>query len=298
MSNIADIHTHVETLGFLVRLPGKLQNHLVSLGDHIKEDSKVILSVSLYVNFYQDYKALKNLILRFLKEVEACGEKVVLLKEKRDLQKDFKLGIVLHVESARTLKKFDSQLPELYELGVRGIIPVHFIDNHLGNTCDDLFRRFGLKKSDEGITNQGEKFVELCNNLGLWLDLTHTTDKTGDDMLQIANKVMASHIGIRDLKNIQRNKPIDFLKKIANKGGLIGLSPWQHLVGFESDAYQKHFQFAKDQGLSKNISIGTDFGVPIYTDSKIKSVFDISKVIEDEDFLYNNAFNFLTAHLG
>lgn len=289
---IVDIHNHIDTLNSVLRFRGKLQNHLVHLKDYLNENTQVVLSVSLYT--YRNYGYLIELIKYIEREINQLGSDVTLIKEKADLNKHFKLGILLHVESARLLKDFQNQIPELFELGVRGIIPIHFVDNHLGNSSDDPLRRLSLKRRDEGITKKGENFVEVCNKTGLWLDLTHTTDKAADDILALGNHVMVSHIGLRDLINIQRNKPLELLKRVADSGGLVGLSPWKHLVG---DDYRGHYEKACNHGLSGAVCIGSDFGVPIKTDNAFSTIFNIAKEISDEAFLQSNALEFFSKAL-
>lgn len=276
---------------------GKLQKHLDSPYQYLQGDNKVILSVPLYVNFYRQYDHLKELILKLTKDIEQAGKDVSLISSASDLDQSFKLGIILHIESARPIKNFNEQLPALFDLGVRGIIPLHFIDNHLGNSCDDPFRRLCLKNKDEGLTKQGEQFVKLCNKLGMWLDLTHTTDRTGDDILTLANNVMTSHVGIRELRPLKRNKSIQFLTKIAQKNGLIGLTPWVHLIGTDVNSYKSHYVYACENGLGNHISIGSDFGAPIKTHRKLRSIYDISNLIPDKNFLYENAYNFFKRNL-
>lgn len=297
MKQIIDLHTHLDTLNYALRLRGRQQNHFLQLQDHVVSERKTILSASIYVNFYRNYEFLKNMIINFKKQIASLGDEALLITQKSDLKKDFKLGIVLHIESARTIKQFENQLPELFDLGVRGVIPVHFVDNHLGSTCDDPFRRLNLKQQDLGITKEGERFVSLCNKLGIWIDLTHTTDVTGDDMLELADKVMVSHVGIRELNSLLRNKSLSFLKKVAQKQGVFGLSPWTHLIGAKTSAIEHHYQFAISNGLQQNICIGTDFGAPIGTSTNITSIFDIENLIGDERFLYKNALGYLERSL-
>ena len=294
MNQIADLHTHLDTLRLIYRLRGRFFNHMVHIHDYKKVDHKIILNVALYIDFFSNYEGLKELIIQLKNEIDSSKTDIVLLTEKEDLEKDFKIGIIFHIESARVLTDYKQQLPELYKLGVRGIIPMHFVDNHLGNSCDDPLRRIGLKKNDQGITEQGKEFIKLANELGLWIDLTHTTDRTGEDMLNLAEKVMVSHTGIRELRNYKRNKPLSFMKKVAAKGGIIGLTPWKHLVGND---FKENYLFAKKNGLSDNICIGSDFGAPIATQKETSDIFKIASLIEDQDFLYNNMFEYLKRNL-
>jgi membrane dipeptidase len=280
MKQIVDIHHHIDTLQNFVLLRSKLQDHIYKLNDHITEDTQTILSVPVYAQAWQSYRDLISIIKNLKSRIDQTGSQVKLITTKSDLEGDYKLGIILHIESARLIKSPSEQLPELFDLGVRGIIPLHFIDNHLGQSYDDPRRRLGLRKKDTGLTDHGLKFIEHMNQHGMWVDVSHSTDQTGEDILNTANEVMASHIAIRDLTPKLRNKTIEFYKKLAEKKGIFGLQPWQHLIGNSEDAYFKHMNKAIEQGLEKSICIGTDLGAPIKTHHSIKSLYDCASVAE------------------
>jgi microsomal dipeptidase-like Zn-dependent dipeptidase len=297
MKKIIDLHTHLNTLDEFFQLRTKFQSHPNTTVSHIKHDYKVILSVAMYVQIYQDYNSLIKLIKNYKTEISSL-EKVQLILSPEDLDKDFKVGIILHVESGRVLNDANSQLEELYALGVRGIIPIHFKDNMIGTSCDHPLRRVGFDLKDKGLSTYGREFVEKCNQLKIWLDLTHTTDKTADEILELANYCMVSHIGIRDTINRKRNKSIDFYTKLSKKGGLIGITPWCHLIGDTQDSLYNTFKYGLDHGLEKSLCIGTDFGAPIKTHETIKSIFDIGNIVDElphsiDDIRWNNAYKFL-----
>jgi microsomal dipeptidase-like Zn-dependent dipeptidase len=131
----------------------------------------------------------------------------------------------------------------------------------------------------------------------MWIDLTHTTDKTANDIMALTDNIMVSHVGIRELINWKRNKPLALLKSISKKNGLIGLTPWVHLIGKEPDSFEKTIDFAIKNDLSNSICIGTDFGAPISSLPTNRSIFDLSEKIEklpaySEEIKWKNAFKF------
>ena len=292
MQRIVDLHTHLNTIHPIAQLRSKIQGHVFHLDKHIKNDYQIILSVAMYVMPYEQYGGLKKMILDFHQEIKRYGEDVILIRSQSDLKKSFKVGIILHVESGRTIKNYKEQIPELFDMGVRGVIPLHFIDNHLGASCDDPLRRLNIKVKDQGLTEKGIEFVEFCNQYSFWLDLSHTTDKTGEDILKVAKEIMVSHVGLRDLVPWKRNKDLNFLKKVVDKKGVIGLTPWCHLVGGGLNNYKTLIETFIENSCEQGICIGTDFGAPIKTAVEIKSIFDIAKFIPNQGFLNENALRF------
>lgn len=301
MNKIIDLHHHLDTLPYLFNLRNRLQSHKISLNDYLKDDHKVIINAAFYISLFSNFNDLLQMIDQLKAQVDKLGDRVKIITTKDDLNADFNLGILLHVESARPLKEPLEQINILFDHGVRGIIPMHFKDNHLGTSCDDIFRRIGVKKTDHGLTDLGEKFVEKCNDLGLWLDVTHTTDQTADDILDSANEVMASHIGVREIKNLKRNKSISFYKKLAAKKGIMGMIPWTHLIGESKDGFQLQLKTLLSENLHQILAIGTDLGAPIKTHPSIKSSFDLEQQIQGlahaEDILWGNAYQFFNRAL-
>lgn len=298
MNKIIDLHHHLNSLHPFFALRSKWQSHKISPTDYLRPDHKVIIGLALYPQFYHSYSDLIKLIQKMKKEITDISSEVQIITRKSDLDKEFSLGIVLHIESARVIKNPKIQVKELFDLGVRGLIPVHFIDNIHGNSCDDFFRRFGIKKHDAGLTETGYQLVEACNKEGIWLDLSHSSEETGEDLIKYADHVMISHVGVREIKNLARNKDLSLLNKIKNKNGVIGICPWSHLIGDSRESYQKQWEFLIASGLSKHIGIGSDFGAPIKTHPSITSSIDLAKIAHhfpdhSQDLTWNNSYQFL-----
>lgn len=280
MKRIIDLHHHLDTLQDYSQIRSRIQKHRINLSDHIVSETQTIISVPLYATPLQSYETIKNMAKETIQRVREMGQEVRIIKTKNDLEGDYKLGIILHVESARLIRKPESQIEELFDLGVRGIIPIHFIDNHLGQSCDDPMRRIKIKQNDSGLTDEGRSFVEILNKFNMWVDVSHTSDRTGYDILEVGDNIMASHIGIRDLCPRARNKPLSFFKKLNEKKGIFGLIPWQHLVGNKADGYYSQMKFAIDQGIGEMVCLGSDFGAPIKTHENIKSLYDCASVAD------------------
>ena len=303
MEKIIDLHTHLDTLGVIASFIGKRCDHTIRLEEHIKDNYKIILSVSMYVPLLSSYESLRTLILNFKKKaLKYPGVK--LIKTKKDLDSDFLTGLILHIESARTITNHKTQLPELYELGIRGIIPMHFVNNQIGFSCDDIRSKLSaLNPSNQGLKKYGKEFIQHCNSLGIWLDLAHCSDQTAKDILNLSNSVLISHIGVRDLISRDRNQTVCLMKKVANKGGVIGITPWTHLIGHENNAFNNQLHYLINQGLENNICIGSDFGAPINTLSKNNSIYHLSREINadfkslKDKIKWKNAYNFFNQAL-
>jgi microsomal dipeptidase-like Zn-dependent dipeptidase len=299
VKKVIDLHTHLHLLGPALNFRSRMQGHMMDLENFIREDSKVILNVVLYVPFWKSYQDIFKLAERFKRDIAKYGSSVQFIYEKKDLESDFNVGIILTLESARVLTNPEVQVKELFDIGVRSIVPLHFVDNRLGNSCDDPLRRLGIKTKDEGLTELGNVFIDQCNKYKITVDISHTNDNTCEDILKKAQTVLYSHGALRDIVPKMRNKLSRTLKTVQNKGGVFGVIPWQHLIGKEYLNYKDQIIFCRDNGLMESVCIGTDFGAPIKSHQKLKGLFDLEELVRkelpdhSEDILWNNAYKYL-----
>ncbi len=136
-------------------------------------------------------------------------------------------------EGIRTVDDVDT----LYAAGARMVTLVHFGANALGGAAygqlppgvPDQTRR-----SDEGLTELGRAVVERMMEVGMLIDLAHASDKLMDDVLALTEArgvpVLYSHTGARALKDGERNLSDEMAVRIAQGGGLLGVTAFDHYV--------------------------------------------------------------------
>lgn len=62
------------------------------------------------------------------------------------------------------------------------------------------------------------------------VDLTHSSDKVVEDVLEIATKpFIISHTGLQGFCNTSRTISDELALKVANKGGVLGIGYWYAL---------------------------------------------------------------------
>jgi len=73
-----------------------------------------------------------------------------------------------------------------------------------------------------GLTDFGKSVVREMNRLGMMIDVSHVSDKTMSDVLDLSTApIIASHSSARALAPHPRNIPDDLLKRIAKNGGVV-----------------------------------------------------------------------------
>ena len=74
----------------------------------------------------------------------------------------------------------------------------------------------------DGLTPFGREVVLEMNRLGMLVDISHVSDKTLSDVLEVSQApVFASHSSCRALAEIPRNLTDEQIRAIAAKGGVV-----------------------------------------------------------------------------
>jgi len=92
------------------------------------------------------------------------------------------------------------------------------------------------KPAHNGLTDFGKDVVRELNRLGVLVDISHVSDKTFYDALEVSKAPMiASHSSCRALCDAPRNMTDDMIKALAAKGGVIQIN---YHMGFLSQEYR------------------------------------------------------------
>ena len=133
-----------------------------------------------------------------------------------------KVAILLAFEGARAMEgRADEEslcmLRTFYRLGVRIVC-----------ICGGGRTRFadgmGEVRADAGLTTFGVTLVEEMNRLGMVVDLTHMTQRSFYDAIEVSTRpVLISHIGAKAICDIPSNLDNEQIKAIGANGGVIGM---------------------------------------------------------------------------
>lgn len=149
---------------------------------------------------------------------------VVAAREVSDILRahaDGTVALVFGLEAATPIGNDLDKLDILYGLGIRQIGIAYSQSNALGG---------GLaESSDDGLTSLGRRAVRRMNQVGLAVDVSHSSDRTGLETCAVSDRpVLITHAGARALWDIPRLKSDAVLKAVADTGGVIGISAAPH----------------------------------------------------------------------
>ncbi|HKC63701.1 MAG TPA: dipeptidase [Pyrinomonadaceae bacterium] len=133
----------------------------------------------------------------------------------REAKRRGKIAALLGIEGGHAIENSLATLREFYRLGVR------YMTLTWNNTNDWADAGRGEKRHN-GLTDFGKEVVREMNRLGMLVDVSHVSDKTMSDVLDISTApIVATHSSARALANQPRNIPDDLLRRIAKNGGVV-----------------------------------------------------------------------------
>ena len=114
-------------------------------------------------------------------------------------------------------------------LGVRYLTLTHSRNTTWADSSGDM-------PVHNGLTPFGRDVVRELNRLGVMVGVSHVSDKTFYDTLEVtAAPVIASHSSSRAIANSRRNMTDDMLRALAKNGGVVMIN---YNLGFLSEAFR------------------------------------------------------------
>jgi membrane dipeptidase len=150
-------------------------------------------------------------------------------EEVRRAHTNGKIAVLMGVEGGHMINSDLAVLRKFATLGVRYMTLTHTLDTDWAGSSGDDAKHIGL-------TPFGKSVVLEMNRLGVLVDISHVSDKTFYDALEVSKAPMiASHSSCRAICDAPRNMTDDMIKALAAKGGVIQIN---YHIGFLSQAYR------------------------------------------------------------
>ena len=133
------------------------------------------------------------------------------------IEKTGKRIAFIGIENGYPIGKDISYIQKYYDRGARYITLCHTRNNDI---CDSSTDRKGPEHN--GLSDFGRQVVAEMNRLGIMVDVSHISDDSFYDVLELSNApVIASHSCVRSLCDSPRNLTDDMIKKLAKNGGVL-----------------------------------------------------------------------------
>ncbi len=145
---------------------------------------------------------------------------------------------------------------------------------------------------DNGLTADGRAMVERLTELGIIIDVSHLSDKAFYEVFELsAMPHLATHSNFREVCNSPRNLTRDMARRIALRGGVIGINLYP--------------RFLKEDGsaTAEDILRHIDYGLELLGDKYIGFGFDIDGTdgeyplgLDESCSIHDRVMNLLLSH--
>jgi membrane dipeptidase len=150
----------------------------------------------------------------------------------RRAKRQGRIAALMGIEGGHAIEDSLATLREFYRLGVR------YMTLTWNNTNNWADAGRGEKKHG-GLSEFGKEVVREMNRLGMLVDVSHVSDETMSDALDVSKApIIASHSSARAVSDVSRNIPDDLLKRIARNGGVVHVNFYSVFVDVKTVAPQ------------------------------------------------------------
>jgi membrane dipeptidase len=154
---------------------------------------------------------MKRLIALYPKDLQFCTVAACV----EAAMKAGKIGSLLGMEGGHSIGGSLAVLRQMYELGARYMTLTHFKNTAWADSATD-------KPVHDGLTDFGRDVVREMQRLGILVDLSHVSEATMFDALEVAGApVIFSHSNARAINSHPRNVSDAVLLKLKANGGIL-----------------------------------------------------------------------------
>ena len=154
----------------------------------------------------------------------------------------------------------EGDLKNLKHFADRGIVYMTLCHNGDNDICDSAKG----SNTHNGVSDFGKKVIRKMNKLGIMVDLSHASEKSFYDALEISQQpIVCSHSSCRALCDHPRNLTDDQMRALAKKGGIMQITLYTGFLRSDGEATMEdvmaHLEHAIEVMGIDHVGIGTDF---------------------------------------
>jgi membrane dipeptidase len=134
-------------------------------------------------------------------------------------RKQHRIAALLGIEGGHAIEDSPRLLRDFYDLGVRYMTLTHSNSNHWADSSGDA------SKPNNGLSPLGREIVAEMNRLGMIVDISHVSDKTFYDALEVSKApIFASHSSCRAISPAPRNMTDEMIAALGRKHGVVQIN--------------------------------------------------------------------------
>jgi len=192
---------------------------------------------SVYIDFnYRGDEAIRRTLEQIdvvKRMIKAYPNDLALATTADDVVRIHKTGRVaslIGIEGGHQIGGSMPALRQFYDLGARYMTLAHFTNNEFADSSND-------DPKYHGLNDFGKAVVHEMNRLGMLVDLSHVSEETMRDALEVSRApVIFSHSSARALDDHPRNVSDAVLRLVAKNGGVVMTNFYG---GYVSETFRK-----------------------------------------------------------
>jgi membrane dipeptidase len=208
--------------------------------------------------------------------IRSPGELDALLAARAAGQKA--VGGLLSIEGLQNMEGKLANIDRLYNAGFRMAGLVHFFDNEIAGSMH------GEKKG--GLTPLGRQTIARMEQLGMIVDIAHSSHATVAEVLKIAKRpVVSSHGGVQAVCKVNRNLSDAEIRGVAKTGGVVGIGYWDAAIcGTEPEKVAAAIAHVRDLVGIDHVGLGSDFDGATTTGFDTAQLVYVTQALVDRGF--------------
>lgn len=177
-------------------------------------------------------------------------------------KREGKIAVIMGVQNSEHFLKPDD-VKDFYQLGQRCSQLTYNSQNLIGSGSTD--------RVDGGVSDFGVEIIRAMNETGMLIDVSHSGDRTTLDAIELSARPLAiTHSNCRALVDHPRLKTDEAIRKLADKGGVMGITGVRMFVRDRDPTTVEHMvdhieHVAKLVGI-EHVGIGSDADLNGYDD--------------------------------
>ncbi len=194
-------------------------------------------AVHVTLAFWHDCKETLAVISKWNHWFKENHDLILLVRNTDDIRhahETSRVGIIFGFQNSSPIEDDLGLIEIFHTLGVRVMQLTYNNQSLLGTGC--------YEHNDSGLTNFGKNAIDEMNQLGMVVDVSHTSERTCFEAIEYSNSPIAvTHANPLSFRNVVRNKSDKLLCELANSGGMLGFSLYPLHLKNGSDCTMKSF---------------------------------------------------------
>ena len=173
-----------------------------------------------------------------------------------------KFCVMMGIEGGHSIENSLGLLRDYYRLGVRYMTLTWSNTNDWADSSGDIDDP--EVKHHNGLTPFGKQVIAEMNRLGMMVDVSHVSDKTFWDVIEITRApIIASHSSARALTQAPRNLTDDMIRAIAKNNGVVMVNFYP---AFIDEQWRKAWNDSKSERQQEQDALEAEYrakGLPV-----------------------------------